>query len=86
MIYHQKLRNHLKDNTQILLVGADNLQANQIQIIRQGLRSDASIAFQLLDSKDGEKERQGKSWRKWEPTIDGYLKFLVDSNTYFRTH
>ncbi|CAH1431012.1 unnamed protein product [Lactuca virosa] len=43
MIYHQKLRNHLKDNTQILVVGADNLSANQIQIIRKGLRSDATV-------------------------------------------
>ncbi|XP_071693093.1 heme oxygenase 1, chloroplastic-like [Rutidosis leptorrhynchoides] len=29
-------------------------------------------------SKEGEKETQGKPWPKWEPTIDGYLKFLVD--------
>ncbi|GJU93169.1 heme oxygenase 1, chloroplastic-like protein [Tanacetum coccineum] len=30
-------------------------------------------------SKQGEKETEGTPWPKWEPTIDGYLKFLVDS-------
>ncbi|KAD6454633.1 hypothetical protein E3N88_09339 [Mikania micrantha] len=34
-------------------------------------------------AKEGEKEAQEKPLPKWEPTIDGYLKFLVD-NAEFR--
>ncbi|KVI05155.1 60S acidic ribosomal protein P0-like [Cynara cardunculus var. scolymus] len=44
-IYHQKLRNHLKDHTQIVIVGADNLRANQIQVIRQGLRGVSEVVM-----------------------------------------
>ncbi|KAD3067934.1 hypothetical protein E3N88_35814 [Mikania micrantha] len=45
-----------------------------------------SVAMKLHSkdqSKEGEKETEGKPWRKWDPTIDGYLKFLVD-NAEFR--
>lgn len=47
-----------------------------------------SVAMKLHtkdQAKDGEKETQGKPWRKWEPTIDGYLKFLVDSKLVYDT-
>lgn len=47
-----------------------------------------SIAMKLHtkdQSKEGEKETQGKPWPKWEPTIDGYLKFLVDSKLVYDT-
>lgn len=36
-------------------------------------------------SKEGEKEAQDKPLPKWEPTIDGYLKFLVDSKLVYDT-
>ncbi|KAL4571490.1 hypothetical protein LXL04_018250 [Taraxacum kok-saghyz] len=47
-----------------------------------------SVAMKLHtkdQAKEGEKETQGKPWRKWEPTIDGYLKFLVDSKLVYDT-
>ncbi|KAF5804354.1 putative Heme oxygenase (biliverdin-producing) [Helianthus annuus] len=47
-----------------------------------------SVAMKLHSkdqSKEGEKETQGKPWPKWEPTIDGYLKFLVDSKLVYDT-
>ncbi|KAD1735753.1 hypothetical protein E3N88_42373 [Mikania micrantha] len=36
-------------------------------------------------AKEGEKEAQEKPLPKWEPTIDGYLKFLVDSKLVYDT-
>nr|GEX26322.1 heme oxygenase 1, chloroplastic-like [Tanacetum cinerariifolium] len=36
-------------------------------------------------SKEGKKETEGTPWPKWEPTIDGYLKFLVDSKHVYDT-
>nr|UDH74131.1 heme oxygenase 1 [Eschenbachia blinii] len=36
-------------------------------------------------SKEGEKEAQEKPLPKWEPSIDGYLKFLVDSKLVYDT-
>lgn len=36
-------------------------------------------------AKEGEKEPQGKPVAKWEPTIEGYLKFLVDSKLVYDT-
>lgn len=36
-------------------------------------------------AKEGEKEPQGKSLAKWEPSIDGYLRFLVDSKLVYDT-
>ncbi|KAL8206243.1 hypothetical protein R6Q57_009794 [Mikania cordata] len=47
-----------------------------------------SVAMKLHSkdqSKEGEKETEGKPWRKWNPTIDGYLKFLVDSKLVYDT-
>ncbi|XP_071697063.1 heme oxygenase 1, chloroplastic-like [Rutidosis leptorrhynchoides] len=47
-----------------------------------------SVAMKLHtkdQSKEGEKETRGKPWPKWEPTIDGYLKFLVDSKLVYDT-
>ncbi|XP_076959503.1 heme oxygenase 1, chloroplastic-like [Bidens hawaiensis] len=47
-----------------------------------------SVAMKLHSkdqSKEGEKETQGKPWPKWEPTIDGYLNFLVDSKLVYDT-
>lgn len=36
-------------------------------------------------AKEGEKEPQGKPVAKWEPAIEGYLKFLVDSKFVYDT-
>ncbi|KAI3827347.1 hypothetical protein L1987_01420 [Smallanthus sonchifolius] len=36
-------------------------------------------------AKEGGKEAQEKPLPKWEPTIDGYLKFLVDSKLVYDT-
>ncbi|KAL3839827.1 hypothetical protein ACJIZ3_024418 [Penstemon smallii] len=36
-------------------------------------------------AKEGEKESQGPPMAKWEPKIEGYLKFLVDSKLVFDT-
>ncbi|KAL3629572.1 Heme oxygenase 1 [Castilleja foliolosa] len=36
-------------------------------------------------SKEGEKESQGPPVAKWDPSIEGYLKFLVDSKLVFDT-
>ncbi|KAM0000741.1 putative Heme oxygenase (biliverdin-producing) [Helianthus debilis subsp. tardiflorus] len=36
-------------------------------------------------AKEGEKEAQEKPLPKWEPSIDGYLKFLVDSKLVYDT-
>ncbi|CAI9100137.1 OLC1v1037077C1 [Oldenlandia corymbosa var. corymbosa] len=36
-------------------------------------------------AKEGEKEPQGQPVAKWEPSIDGYLKFLVDSKLVYDT-
>lgn len=47
-----------------------------------------SVAMKLHtrdQAREGEKETQGKPWPKWEPTIDGYLKFLVDSKMVYDT-
>ena len=36
-------------------------------------------------AKEGEKEPQGKPVAQWEPTVEGYLKFLVDSKLVYDT-
>ncbi|KAL8149725.1 heme oxygenase 1, chloroplastic-like [Apium graveolens] len=36
-------------------------------------------------AKEGEKEPQGKPVAKWEPCVEGYLKFLVDSKLVYDT-
>lgn len=36
-------------------------------------------------AKEGEKEPEGKPVAKWQPTIEGYLKFLVDSKLVYDT-
>lgn len=36
-------------------------------------------------AKEGEKEPQGQPVAKWEPTVEGYLKFLVDSKLVYDT-
>ncbi|KAL6974219.1 Heme oxygenase 1 [Sarracenia purpurea var. burkii] len=36
-------------------------------------------------AKEGEKETEGPPVAKWEPTIDGYLRFLVDSKVVYDT-
>ncbi|KAK1400029.1 heme oxygenase 1, chloroplastic [Heracleum sosnowskyi] len=36
-------------------------------------------------AKEGEKEPQGKPVAKWEPSFEGYLKFLVDSKLVYDT-
>ncbi|PHT52317.1 Heme oxygenase 1, chloroplastic [Capsicum baccatum] len=36
-------------------------------------------------AKEGEKEAEGQPLAKWEPTVEGYLKFLVDSKLVYDT-
>ncbi|XP_058201559.1 heme oxygenase 1, chloroplastic [Rhododendron vialii] len=36
-------------------------------------------------AKEGEKEAEGPPMAKWEPSVDGYLRFLVDSKLVFET-
>ncbi|KAL0427039.1 UNVERIFIED_CONTAM: Heme oxygenase 1, chloroplastic [Sesamum latifolium] len=36
-------------------------------------------------AKEGEKEPQGQPMARWEPSIEGYLKFLVDSKLVYDT-
>ncbi|CAA3024212.1 heme oxygenase 1, chloroplastic-like [Olea europaea subsp. europaea] len=36
-------------------------------------------------SKEGEKEPEGQPVGKWEPSVEGYLKFLVDSKLVYDT-
>ncbi|KZV18884.1 heme oxygenase 1, chloroplastic-like [Dorcoceras hygrometricum] len=36
-------------------------------------------------AKEGEKEPEGQPVAKWDPTIEGYLKFLVDSKYVYET-
>lgn len=36
-------------------------------------------------AREGEKEPEGPPVAKWEPTVEGYLKFLVDSRLVFET-
>ncbi|KAI3893104.1 hypothetical protein MKX03_015674 [Papaver bracteatum] len=36
-------------------------------------------------AKEGEKEPQGQPWRKWEPSVEGYLQFLVDNKLIYDT-
>ncbi|KAH6829389.1 Plant heme oxygenase family protein [Perilla frutescens var. hirtella] len=36
-------------------------------------------------AKEGEKEPQGQPIAKWEPSVEGYLKFLVDSKLVYDT-
>ncbi|KAL3623986.1 Heme oxygenase 1 [Castilleja foliolosa] len=36
-------------------------------------------------SREGEKENQGPPVAKWDPSVEGYLKFLVDSKLVFDT-
>ncbi|KAF5794244.1 putative ribosomal protein L10P [Helianthus annuus] len=45
LVYLQKLRNHLKDNTHLVIVSADTLRVNEIQVIRQGLRPHSSVVM-----------------------------------------
>ncbi|XP_071686970.1 large ribosomal subunit protein uL10z-like [Rutidosis leptorrhynchoides] len=43
VVHHQKLLNHLKNNTHILLITADNLNANQVKAVKEGLHKEASF-------------------------------------------
>lgn len=36
-------------------------------------------------AREGEKEPEGPPVAKWEPTVEGYLKFLVDSKLVFES-
>ncbi|XP_055801908.1 heme oxygenase 1, chloroplastic [Solanum dulcamara] len=36
-------------------------------------------------AKEGEKETEGQPLAKWEPSVEGYLKFLVDSKLVYDT-
>ncbi|PSR84506.1 Heme oxygenase [Actinidia chinensis var. chinensis] len=36
-------------------------------------------------AKEGEKESEGPPVSKWDPTVDGYLRFLVDSKLVYDT-
>ena len=36
-------------------------------------------------AREGEKEPQGPPVAKWEPSVEGYLRFLVDSRLVFQT-
>nr|DAD27159.1 TPA_asm: hypothetical protein HUJ06_028627 [Nelumbo nucifera] len=36
-------------------------------------------------AKEGEKEPEGKPIAEWEPTFEGYLRFLVDSKLVYDT-
>ncbi|KAL1554900.1 Heme oxygenase 1 [Salvia divinorum] len=36
-------------------------------------------------AKEGEKEPQGQPVARWEPTVEGYLRFLVDSKLVYDT-
>lgn len=36
-------------------------------------------------AREGEKEPQGQPLKKWEPSIKGYLQFLVDSKFVYDT-
>lgn len=36
-------------------------------------------------AREGEKEPQGQPVAKWEPSVEGYLKFLVDSKLVYDT-
>lgn len=36
-------------------------------------------------AREGEKEAEGPPVAKWDPSIDGYLRFLVDSKLVFET-
>nr|GMC58689.1 heme oxygenase 1, chloroplastic-like [Ipomoea batatas] len=36
-------------------------------------------------AREGEKETEGQPLAKWEPTVEGYLKFLVDSKLVYDT-
>lgn len=36
-------------------------------------------------AKEGEKEPQGQPVARWEPSVEGYLKFLVDSKLVYDT-
>ncbi|NP_001312953.1 heme oxygenase 1, chloroplastic-like [Nicotiana tabacum] len=36
-------------------------------------------------SKEGEKEPEGQPMAKWEPSVEGYLRFLVDSKLVYDT-
>ncbi|PKA64676.1 Heme oxygenase 1, chloroplastic [Apostasia shenzhenica] len=36
-------------------------------------------------AKEGEKEPEGEPVARWEPTVEGYLRFLVDSKVVFDT-
>ncbi|KAK9101992.1 hypothetical protein Sjap_019246 [Stephania japonica] len=36
-------------------------------------------------AREGEKEPEGPPIKKWDPSIDGYLKFLVDSKVVYDT-
>ncbi|XP_071728674.1 heme oxygenase 1, chloroplastic-like [Rutidosis leptorrhynchoides] len=49
------------------------------------LRSVAMKLHTKDQSKEGQKETQIKPWREWDPTLDGYLKFLVDRKLIYDT-
>jgi heme oxygenase (biliverdin-producing, ferredoxin) len=36
-------------------------------------------------AREGEKEPQAPPVAKWEPSVEGYLRFLVDSKLVFQT-
>lgn len=36
-------------------------------------------------AKEGEKEPQGQPIARWDPSVEGYLKFLVDSKLVYDT-
>lgn len=52
------------------------------------LRSASMKMHTREQSKEGEKEvkkPEEKAVHKWEPTVDGYLRFLVNSKLVFQT-
>lgn len=44
-IHHQNLHTHLKNNTQILIVGIDNLRANQKKAISQSMQGQSKVVM-----------------------------------------
>jgi heme oxygenase (biliverdin-producing, ferredoxin) len=49
------------------------------------MRAVAMKLYTKDQAREGEKEPEAPSVAKWEPSVEGYLRFLVDSKLVFQT-
>ncbi|KAG8381762.1 hypothetical protein BUALT_Bualt05G0006300 [Buddleja alternifolia] len=78
-----------KKTTRMAAVVSATMAVEKAKTTRGGFVEEMRyVAMKLHDrdqAKEGEKEPQSQPVAKWEPNIEGYLKFLVDSKLVYDT-